>query len=141
MHENLQQVEEFIREYARASKGENVAEMAAYFAPAFVAVGPMCAQAVRREEFAAALPRRKQMFDSLGLRRTEMTGLEMTEMDARHVLARTRWRMTFARDGGDEALEVESLFLVERQPEGCAILAYLPCQDIMALMKGRGWMG
>jgi hypothetical protein len=139
MSVNLQKVDEFFEVFARTSKGSDVLAMAEQFAPVFLAGGPQGTQAVRREDFAAALPRRKQMFKSCGQKRSELAGVEATALDSRHALARTRWRMIFEREDGREAvLELESIYIVDTGKEKCEIVVYLACQDVAAMVKERG---
>jgi hypothetical protein len=47
----------------------------------------------------------------------------------RYVLARTKWRMIFEREGGEKAVEVESTFLVDMGGESPRILMYLAHND------------
>ena len=136
---DLEAVKRFLERYARESEGADVVDAAKDFAAVFLAAGVQGAQAVRREEFAAVLPRRKQMFAAAGLQRTELTGAEVTVLSERYALARTRWRMVFARES-EETLEVETVFLVDAGREPFEIVVYLACQDVAALMRERGWI-
>ncbi len=142
MSEVKRQVEEFIRQYARTNEGGDFEEMALCFAPVFVAGGPAGAQVVRRDDFAAALPKRKQMFEAWGQRSSNLMGVEVAEVDARRALATTEWRMNFElKDGKKDVLDVKSIFLVEESEGGWEIVLYQTCQDIFALVKERGWVG
>jgi hypothetical protein len=115
------------------------AETLAQFAATFLAGGPDGAKPVPAALFAPALTKRKELFDRLGHRSTELVSLVETPLDARYTLARTRWQMTFARPGlPDEQLTVDSTFLIDTQTQ--QILVYLAHQDIFALLRQRGLM-
>ncbi len=137
-----ERVEELMRQYARTNEGGDYEQMARYFAPAFVAAGPAGAQVVKRDDFAAALPKRKQMFEAWGHRSSSLTRMEVTEIDPRRALVRTEWRMEFVlNDAKEEVLEVASIFLVEEREQRWEIVLYQACQDIAAMVKERGWIG
>ncbi len=132
-------VEEFFHAYEHNSDVGNIPELLTQFGDSFLAAGPDGAQCVRGEDFARVLPKRKQFFDGLGCRTTELIGLQQTPLDDRHVVAQTTWRMTFARaDGSQDPVEVVSTFLVDAGPGGCRILVYLAHQDIMGILRNRG---
>ncbi|MDE3202329.1 MAG: DUF4440 domain-containing protein [Acidobacteriota bacterium] len=141
MSEVKVQMEAFFAEYARTNDGGDYEREAGYFAPAFVAAGPAGAQVVKRDDFAAALPKRKQMFEAWGQKGATLKNLEVTELDTRRVLAMTEWRMDFElKDGRKDALDVKSIFLVEENAGRWEIVLYQACQDIVALVRARGWM-
>jgi hypothetical protein len=115
------------------------ADNLAQFAETFLAAGPDGAKAVPAALFGPALAKRKELFDKLGSRGTELVSLDEIQLDTRYTLARTRWRMTFVRPAvPDEQLEVNSTFLIDTQTQ--QILVYLAHQDIFALLRQRGLM-
>jgi hypothetical protein len=93
---------------------------------------------VRAADFALALPKRKQIFDELGCRSTSLVSLEEAAMDARYVLAKTRWRIEFARESVEKSIKVNSVFLVDTGQEPFRIVLYLASQDIFAVMREKG---
>jgi hypothetical protein len=106
-----------------------------------MAASPQGTQAVRATDFALALPKRKQLFDQLGCRSTELLSLRETPLDARYVMAATQWRMTFARDKHDpEEVVVDSVYIVDTGADAFKIVFYLANQDIMQILKQRGIM-
>lgn len=132
-------VEDFMREYARHSAEGDVAALAMCFAETFVAGGVQGAKAVRASDFAQALPKRYELFAQMGCRGTELVGYSEQSLDARYVWARTQWRFTFERGGGEAMpLEVESSYLVDAGAEPMRFLIYLAHDDIMGMLKERG---
>jgi hypothetical protein len=129
----------FFREFERRTSGHDGAAQAAQFADSFLAAGPQGAQCVRASDFALALPKRKELFDRLGLRSTQLAALEETPLDARYTLVRTRWRMEFDRpDQERQEIFAGSVFIVDTSAPEYKIVLYLANQDITAILKERG---
>jgi hypothetical protein len=92
------------------------------FADVFLAAGPEGAKAVRANEFALALPRRKELFDRLGCRSTTLASLVGTELSPRYAMATTEWRMSFARPGmEDKEIVASSIFIVDTGTDPCKV--------------------
>jgi hypothetical protein len=137
-------VSRFLALYARETAEDNLPAVVSHFADTFLFAGPSGAQAVRASDFAAALPKRKALFDSLGSRPSELTAIQETSLDSRYVLARTTWRFTFIRDHSPaQQFETDSTFLIDTGLPGTAesdfkFLLYLPHHDIMQILRDRG---
>lgn len=131
-------IKRFFRTFESNASSHDVSAQVLQFADVFMAANPQGAQAVRVGDFAVALPKRKQYFDSLGCQSTALVSLEENRLDARFVMAKTRWRMTFAR--GDEMKDVlaDSIFIVDTAVEGFKIVFYLANQDLMQMLKEHG---
>ena len=129
----------FFESFARQSNSIDTQSQVAQFADTFLAAGPQGAKCVRATDFAVALPKRKQLFDSLGCQSTTLISLEETSLDARYVLARTRWQMTFSRPNGEpEQVMADSTFIVDTAADEFRIVLYLANQDILQVLKDRG---
>jgi hypothetical protein len=132
----------FVRSFEHNSSSGNISEAVKQFADQFLAVSPHGSQCIRSVDFAAALPKRKELFKSLGLQSTELIGMKESLLDRRYALAKTRWRFTFVSQLQEpELVEVESTFLVDLGVEPFQIILYLAHQDIMEILKQRGLMG
>ncbi len=139
MKSNTTPIERFFEEYAFHTDKGNVPELIAFFADVFLAAGLQGEKPVRASDFALALPKRYKLFESMGCRSTELTSLQQTWLDARYVLARTGWRLTFERPSAEpEHVLVESTFLIDAGSETFRILLYLAHSDIMEILKQRG---
>ena len=129
----------FFQVYTRQSNEENMPALVSHFADPFLSAGPQGTQCVRAAEFAVALPKRKQLFERLGAKPAALVCLDETQLDARYVLAKTKWRMEFVREDLQQTeLMVDATFLVDTGGDGCRIVMYMPHQDIMQVMKERG---
>ncbi len=132
-------LEGFFRDFEQNSSSADIPAMVAQFADVFFAAGPQGAQAVCASDFALALPRRKQLFDSLGCRSTALAALHLIPLDARYAMAKTQWRMVFGHPrGGTEEVMADSTFIVDTAGDVYRIVFYLASQDIAAVLKERG---
>ncbi len=135
-------IELFFKTYEQRINSGDIPALVAQFSDAFLAAGAQGAQPVRAVDFAVALPKRKQLFDSLGCRSTSLVSFEPVALDGRYTLVRTRWQMVFDRAQGaaEEEVLADSTFIVDDSDSGLKIVFYLAHQDIMAMLKERGIM-
>lgn len=138
MQPTSEAIERFFRTF-ESNSNSNVGATVSQFADVFMAASPQGAQTVRASDFAIAIPRKKQLFDSLGCRNTELVSLTETRLDARYTMARTEWKMSFARPG-EESQDVvaESVYIVDTGGDELKIVFYLASQDLMQVLKDRG---
>ena len=144
MFQASEAIERFFRTFESNTSSDDVHTAVSQFADVFMAAGPQGTQAVRAADFALALPRRKQLFQSLGHQSTELISLDEKRLDARYVLAGTQWKMTFGRPGTEpQDVVVHSTYIVDTGSDGTAadaakIVFYLAKQDLMLVLKDRG---
>ncbi|MBS1805009.1 MAG: hypothetical protein JST28_16745 [Acidobacteria bacterium] len=136
-------VARFLALYARETAEKNLSAVTSHFADTFLFAGPSGTQTVRSTDFAAALPKRKALFDQLGSRPAELTAVQETPLDSRYTLARTTWRFSFLRDNTPaQQFDTDSTFLIDTGLPGTSeadfkILLYLPHHDIMQILRDR----
>ena len=130
----------FFQLYAQKSSQDDIPALVSQFTDPFISADPHGTHCVRVEDFAAALPRRKFLFDRLGCKPAVLTSLHETQLDARYVLAKTTWRFEFARENSRESEEIlaDSTFLVDTGEEEFKIVMYMAHQDIMQVLRDRG---
>ena len=134
-------IERFFRTFEANTFSEDIATAIAPFAQVFMAAGPQGTQAVRADDFARALPKRKQFFLDLGHQSTQLVSLIHKRLDARYVLATTQWKMTFARSGtSSKAIVVDSMYIVDAALPEPKIVFYLANQDLMQVLNDAGIM-
>jgi hypothetical protein len=132
-------IERFFRTFESNASSHDVTAQASQFTDVFMAATPHGAQAVRAGDFALALPKKKQLFDKLGCQSTTLVSVREKRLDARYVMARTQWKMAFARpDAAAQDVVVESVFIVDTGGDQSKIVFYLANQDIMQVLKDRG---
>jgi len=132
-------VKEFLDTYARHTATRNIPALVSQFADTFLVAGPTGSQCVRSADFARALPRRAELFASLGCQPAELISVEESPLDTRYALVRTIWRFTFTRPENDpETIDSESIFLIDTGSDPFRILVYLTPRDIMDTLRQRG---
>lgn len=134
-------VSRFVQRFAELNSKGTPEAAAGLFAATFLAAGPQGATCVRNEDFVRMLPKRKELFERAGWRKTELVAVEESMLGARYALAKTRWRFAFERSGGaGEDVMVESSFLVDCGVEPWRIVLYLAHQDIFVVLRERGML-
>lgn len=139
MDQSTEAIERFFHVFERSSDSGDMPALIPQFADTFMVAGPQGTQCIRAADFALALPKRKQLFDSLGCKSTTLVSLEQSRLDARFVMARTRWRMAFARvEGQSKDVLADSVFIVDSGGDALKIVFYLANQDIMEVLRNHG---
>jgi hypothetical protein len=130
----------FFDSFAQQSNRDDFEAQAAQFADTFLAASPNGAKCVSSRDFALALPKRKQLFASLGLQATKLVALDETVLDDRYVLVKTRWQMTFScvNTNAEEVL-ADSTFILDTALDEYKIVLYLAHQDILEVLRNRGF--
>lgn len=129
----------FIEAFAKNSANRDFAASAAQFADSFLAAGPAGAQCVRAADFALALPRRAELFDSLGRKSTDLIAVRDFWLDDRYAIAHTTWCFAFLRlDDAIETVNSESIFVVDTGLDPWRIVMYLNPSEIMETLRQRG---
>jgi hypothetical protein len=133
-------VARFLQLYAQKTREDNIPALVTQFADPFISADPQGTRCVRVDDFAAALPKRKLLFDRLGCKPAALVSLHETQLDSRYVLAKTTWRFDFARADSSEPDQVlaDSTFLVDTGEEEFKIVMYMAHQDIMQVLRNRG---
>jgi hypothetical protein len=117
----------------------NFSALAQRFSETFLAASPSGAKVAQRSVFVQKLPERKQQFEKMGKNSTKLVSLETTEIDTRYILARTRWQLTFARDGeSSQEVFADSTYIVDTGAEPFQIILYLTGQDLPTVLAERG---
>lgn len=132
-------VTQFIRSFETQKASVDPAEAVNQFAENFLVVSPQGARCIRSADFVAILPRRRELFDQLGRRSTELMEIEETWLGDRYVVAKTKWRFLFrTADGRDELVDVDTTYLIDTGTNPFQINLYLAHQDLMAVLAERG---
>lgn len=132
-------MELFFQTFEQLSAASNAAELAGLYAPSFLMAGPHGSQVVRAIDLQHAIPKRKELFTSVGCTATHLTALEETVLDDRYSLVRTEWRWHFERSPeAPVAFTLPSSFVIDRSLDRWQIVAYIPHADVMAELRQRG---
>jgi hypothetical protein len=138
MEKAFPSVEPFFRRFELNNNRNDFSATTSQFADTFMAGGPQGVRCIQARDFALALPKRKQLFDSYGCQSTSLVSFSETRLDDRYVMARTQWQMKFGRDQQATTAVANSTFIVDASAEPFRIVFYLAHQDFMEILKNHG---
>jgi hypothetical protein len=131
-------VRSFFEAFSAAAQRLDPGEQREYWAPTFLSLAPDRAVLIPREEMLAVLPRRRQLFESIGATASELVAAEEIPLDDLHTIVRTSWRWHLpAAAGSEDELVLESTYLLRRENTGWVIAVYLNHQDVTAVIAER----
>jgi hypothetical protein len=130
-------MESFFRTFEQLSAESNAAELAGLYAPSFLLAGPSGSQLVRAADLQQAIPKRKDLFKTLGCTSTHLATLQETVLDDRYSLVRAEWHWRFERSSEVVEFTLPSSYVIERASDHWQIVAYIPHADIMAELRRR----
>ena len=127
------QVQAFFATFAAASDQLDLERLAELFAETFLAADPAGVQAVPRQAFLRALPRRAELFAAAGITRVALADLRHQPLDNTYVLARTDWRAE--RAGASRSVRLSSTFILRRDADRLRVVFYLNHQDLARVLS------
>ncbi len=124
--------------FERYSAAGDAEGLAGLFAASFLSAGPNGAQTVKASDLLQVIPKRRQLFESIGWHSTKLVSLHETSLDERYRMVRTEWRWRLDR-AGEAPVEITlpSTFIVHESRDGLRIVFYLT-GDILTVLRERG---
>ncbi|MFD2078214.1 SnoaL-like domain-containing protein [Actinopolymorpha cephalotaxi] len=102
----------------------------------FLSLDPARATVVTRDQLRAVLPKRAEMFGSVGASGNRLRDLDIRTLDDQHVLVETHWDVEFG-DPNAEPLTLHATYLLRRAGDGWSVVVYLNHQDIAGILANR----
>jgi hypothetical protein len=131
----------FLEEFEANANVGSPEEIVTQFADVFMAADPSGARAVPCSVLLMAIPQRRKLLESVGSSVTTLASVKETKLDDRYVLLETRWLVKFQRGGGrSEDLTLRSTFVLYRSDDGIRIVFYLHHQDLMSVLREKGYL-
>jgi hypothetical protein len=127
-------ISEFFAEFERHNSAQDFDQLVKQYAEVFLSADPSGTRPVRRQDLAAALPKRKQLVQSAGCKSTRLISLDETPLDALHTLVRTSWRWQFAT----KEITLASTFILRNREHEWEIVFYLAHDDLIAALRQNG---
>ena len=131
-------VRDFFQRYQSAGKGPDSEALASFFADVFMSLDPNSAAAVSPQALLAALPRRRQLFESIGSDGLELADISEMPVDDLHTLVRTSWRLRMRDPQPRDPIFLLSTFILRREDGAWRIVLYLNHQDLNKLFSELG---
>jgi hypothetical protein len=136
-------VRKFFEEYERsinASNSEGGSELiASRYGDSFMFAGPQGTQAVKKEDFLKALPKRQWFFKSIGLTSSTIRSLEETRLDDNYVMVKATWNMRFEKEAEQPVVaEVPATYILCQEESSLRIVFQLDHQNLMKTAQDLG---
>jgi hypothetical protein len=123
-------VRAFFRRYERAAEDIDSEELTALFADVFMSLDASSVNTLSPQALLAGLPRRKQLFESIGSDGMELADLSEMPLDDRHTLVRTSWNLRIRNGVPRDPISLRSTFILRRDDGAWRIVLYLNHQDM-----------
>src|SRR5581483_7573554 len=103
----------FLERFSAVGTSLDVAAQRECWTETFLSLVPRLVMPVERAAMLAALPRRREMFASIGATASELVDAQESPLDDRHTIVRTAWRWRLQpADGVADELLMKSTFLL-----------------------------
>jgi len=134
-------VRTFLEGYEKATRSAAVEDISTFYAESFLFGGPQGTQAVKKEDFFKALPKRQGFFSAIGLKSTELVSFEETKLDDNYTMVRARWRMHYENNAtGPIADDGSATYILFSGGHSLQIVMQIDHQDLMKRVQELGLM-
>jgi len=124
-------IQDFFDAYAKATGSLDLAFLESAYGDTFMFASPGGVQAVKRDDFLKAVPKRGAFFRAAGLMASEVSRLEEMRLDEKHTLVQTYWSLRFEKDPGRPIVEeTAATYVLRRQQGSWQIVFQLDHQDL-----------
>ncbi len=133
------EVKSFFTRYEAANAAFDVEQIAACYAEVFLFGGPEGVQCVKKEQFLAVLPRRKEFFRSRGLVSSNIDSLAASTLDPKYMLVKVVWNMRFDRSSSEPMYrQTAASYILSRANESLQIVFQIDHQDLKKTLQELG---
>jgi hypothetical protein len=129
----------FFERFQALSASSDVDGLAALYAGTVMIASANGVQVVSSADLQRAIPKRKQLLESVGYQGTALVGFEETGLTPRYALVRAefRWRFRVA-DGQPATITLPSTFVVDCGGDSPHIVLYLNELDVVSVLREQG---
>ncbi len=129
----------FFERFQSLSAASDVEGLAAMYAGNVMIAGASGVQVVSSADLQRAIPKRKQLLESVGYQDTALVGFEETALADRYSLVRAQFQWQFKAANGEGAtVTLPSTFVVDRGGDSPHIVLYLNERDVVSVLRERG---
>ena len=129
----------FFERFQSLSSASDVEGLAAMYSEKVMIAGANGVQVVSSADMQRAIPKRKQLLESLGYQDTALVGYEETALTDRYALVRAQFRWHFTAANARPAIvTLPSVFIVDRDGDSPHIVLYLNERDVVGVLRERG---
>src|SRR5215813_7132662 len=136
-------VRKFFEDYERSINASNSEEgpelIASRYSDLFMFAGPQGAQAVKKEDFLKALPKRQSFFKTVGLTSSTIKSLEETQLDDNYVMVKAHWNIRFEKEAEQPIVaEISATYILFQEESSLRIVFQLDHQNLMKTAQDLG---
>ena len=132
-------VRTFFEDYEKGSNISDPELTASQYGDEFMFAGPQGAQAVKKEDFLEALPKREGFFKAAGLTASRIRSLEETRLDDTYVMVKVYWNMRFEKNPGQPVdVDISATYILYQQGSLLQIVIQIDHQDFMKKVQDLG---
>ena len=132
-------VRKFFEDYERSSNAPDPELIASQYSDSFMFAGLQGVQAIKKDDFLKALPKRAVFFKTVGLTASKIQSLEETRLDDNYVLVKVSWSMRFEKDREQSTIaEISATYILYQQKDVLWIVFQLDHQDLMKRVQDLG---
>jgi hypothetical protein len=128
-------VRAFFQRFERAGQDLDIKALTNLFGDVSLSLDASSATAVSRQALLAALPRRKQLFETIGSDGMELVDISEMPLDDLHTLVRTCWNLRMRNRAPRDPTCLRSTFILRKDDGAWRIVLYLNHQDMNKLFK------
>jgi hypothetical protein len=129
----------FFERFQSLSAASDVEGLAGLYAANVMVGGASGVRIVSSADLQRAIPKRKQLLDSIGYQDTELVGFEEVGLTSRYSLVRAQFQWQFKPANGEPIIvTLPSSFVVDRGGDAPHIVLYLNEQDVVSVLRERG---
>jgi len=129
----------FFERFQSLSATSDVEGLAAMYGGNVMLAGPHGTQVVSSADIQRAVPKRKQLLESVGYQETSLVGFQETALTNRYALVQAQFRWHFQPTNSQPAtVTLPSTFVVDRGGDSPRIVLYMNEQDVVSVLRERG---
>lgn len=131
-------IREFLTNYQKALADNDTEAIGELYAEHFMFADPHGVRPVERAGFLAVAPKRKQLFDALGLIKTDLTKAEEEPLSEGYGMVRVTWTMHFEKNGKAAQSVNKATYLLREHGGKAQIVFQLDHQDLIERARELG---
>jgi len=129
----------FFERFQSLSAASDVKRLAEMYAGSVIIAGPTGTQVVSAADLQRAIPKRRQLLESVGYQETALVGFEEMTLAHRYTLVRAQFRWHFQAANGEPAtVTLPSTFIVDRGRDSPRIVLYMNERDVVSVLREQG---
>jgi len=132
-------IEEFLKQYERATNSSNTELMGALYEETFLFGGPKGTQTVKKENFLPMIPKRKEFFAAMGLKSTTLHSFEEKMLSENYCSVDVKWTLHYEKDGKEPVDDsIGATYILFFDATSLKIVFQIDHQDLTERVKSLG---